>query len=116
MEVEKAKSLDPRPDPDLYIGEQGSAYLLLGRKEDATPAFKSFLVRHPNAFMAHAWLGVDYMELGHNDSAQEEVAEALRLDPQLTIETVFPIGSLQHKVLPAELDRFRADLHKAGMN
>jgi len=113
--VEKATSLAPRPDHDLYIGEQGGAYLLLGRKEEATLALKSYLARHPNDFRAHASLAVGYMELGHGDSAREEVAQAQKLDPQITVETVIPIDSLQHKAFPAELDRFRADLHKAGM-
>ena len=113
--VKKAISLNPQPDPDLYIGQQGNAYLLLRRDEEATPAIKTYLARHPNDFWAHAWLGVGYMELGHDDYAREEVAEALRLDPQITVETVFPIDSLQHKASPTELDRFRADLHKAGM-
>ena len=55
------------------------------------------------------------MELGHNDAARAEAADALRLDPQLTVEMVFPTVSLQRKALPAEIDRFRADLHKAGL-
>jgi hypothetical protein len=55
------------------------------------------------------------MELGYNDAARAEATEALSLDPQFTVEMVFPTVSLQRKALPAEIDRFRADLHKAGL-
>jgi hypothetical protein len=55
------------------------------------------------------------MELGNNDAARSEAAEALRLDPQFTVEMVFPTVSLQRQALPAEIDRFRADLRKAGL-
>ncbi|MBV8360979.1 MAG: hypothetical protein JO189_24040 [Deltaproteobacteria bacterium] len=60
-------------------------------------------------------MAVDYMELSQDDTARAEVAEAQRLDPQFTVETVFPVVSLQRKAFPAEVDRFRADLHKAGL-
>ena len=55
------------------------------------------------------------MELGHDDAARAEVAEVQRLDPQFTVDMIFPTASLQHKAFPAEIDRFRADLHKAGL-
>ena len=55
------------------------------------------------------------MELSQDDAARAEVAEAQRLDPQFTVETAFPVVSLQHKALPAKIDRFRDDLRKAGL-
>jgi hypothetical protein len=42
------------------------------------------------------------------------VAEALKLNPQFTVDAFLVVG-LQHKANPARMDRFRADLHKAGM-
>jgi len=91
------------------------AFTLLGRPKEAIPALKRYLARFPDNFWAHAYLAVDYMELGHNGAARPEAAEALRLDPQFTVEMVFPTVGIQRKALPADIDRFRADLHKAGL-
>jgi len=115
--MDKAMRLDPHShDNDSgYSWDQGLAFTLPGRPKEAIAALKRWLSLYPDNFWAHAYLAVDYMELGHNDAARAEAAEALRLDPQFTVEMVFPTVSLQHKALPAEIDRFRADLHEAGL-
>jgi adenylate cyclase len=114
--VDKAMRLDPRSGANYwYSGYQGWAFTLLGRPKEAISALKCYLARYPDNFWAHAYLAVDYMELGHNDAARPEAAAALSLDPQLTVEMVFPVVSLQRKALPVEIDRFRADLHKVGL-
>lgn len=69
--------------------------------------------RSQSDFWAHAYLAVDYLELGHDDAARAEVAEVLRLDPKFSVETIFPTGSLQSKV--PNIDRFDGDLRKAGL-
>jgi hypothetical protein len=53
------------------------------------------------------------MELGHDDAARAEVAEVLRLDPEFSVEIIFPTGSLQSKV--PKIDRFESDLRRAGL-
>jgi hypothetical protein len=65
------------------------------------------------SFELHAMLAIDYMETGHDDAARAEVSEALKLDPEFSLEIMFPPGSLQSKVLKTE--RFRDDLRKAGL-
>ena len=118
MAVDKAMRGAPHGcvnSPEWSWYEGGWAYTLLGRPEKATLACKPFLARDPDNFWVHAYLAVDYVEVGDNDAARLEAAEALRLDPQFTVEMVFPTVSLQHKALPAEIDRFRADLRKAGL-
>ncbi len=112
--ADTAVRLDP-PHADLYVAQQGLAYTLLGRSEEAIAAFKLFLARHPNDFRAHADLAVDYMELGRDDAARAEVSEVQRLNPEFSVEIIFPMDSLQRKAFPAEIDRFRADLRKAGL-
>jgi adenylate cyclase len=94
---------------------QGLALTLLGRPKEAIPALKRHLAGYPDNFWAHAYLAVDYMELGRGDAARAEAAEAVRLYPQFTVEMVFPTVSLQRKAFPAEIDRFRADLRTAGL-
>jgi tetratricopeptide (TPR) repeat protein len=115
--MDKAMRLDPRSRDNYswFSLEQGFAFTLLGRPQEAIPALKRYLARYPDDFWARAYLAVDYMELGQNDAARPEAADALRLAPQLTVEMVFPTVSLQRKALPAEIDRFRADLHRAGL-
>src|SRR5262249_8558754 len=117
MALDKAMRLDPRSRDDysVYSFDQGLAFTLLGRTKEAIPALKGYLARYPDDFWAHAYLAVDQMELGQEDAARAEAAEALRLDPQLTAEMVFPMGSLQRKALPVEIDRFRDDLHTVGL-
>jgi TolB-like protein/class 3 adenylate cyclase/cytochrome c-type biogenesis protein CcmH/NrfG len=113
LAVKKATLLDPHPD--LLLAELGHTDTLLGRPKEAIPALQRYLARNPDNFWAHAYLATDYMALGHSDAAGAEAAEALRLNPQLTVESVFPVDGLQRKALPAEIDRFRADLYKAGL-
>jgi adenylate cyclase len=114
--IDKAIRLDPRNPGALSREAEGLAYTLLGRWPEAIDAFKLHLIHFPDNFWAHAYLAVDYMELGHEDAARSEVTEVLRLDPQFTVGTAFPTISLQHRAFPAEIDRFRGDLHKAGMS
>jgi tetratricopeptide (TPR) repeat protein len=111
--VDKAMHLDPRSD--FYSGIQGSTYTLLGRRNEAIIALKRSIARYPENFWAHAWLAVDYMESGKDDAARVEAAEVLQLNPKFAVETILPVAGMQHKAFPAETDRFRADLHKAGM-
>ena len=118
--AEALEAVDKGMRGDLYSRvdwswSHGVAYTLLGRPKEAISALKRHLVSYPDNFWAHAFLAVDYVELSRNDAARPEVVEALTLDPQLTVEMVFPTGSLQRKALPAEIDRFRADLHTAGL-
>jgi tetratricopeptide (TPR) repeat protein len=110
--VDKAMRLDPR-NGELYIYEQGRAYSLLGRSEEAIPVLRRYLAYHPN-FYANALLAVDYIELSDDHAARAEVAEVLKLDPQFSVETCFPTASVQNRALP-QIERFRADLRKAGL-
>jgi TolB-like protein/DNA-binding winged helix-turn-helix (wHTH) protein/Tfp pilus assembly protein PilF len=74
--VEKAMRLDPR-NRDYYANQLGFAYTLLGRYEEAIPAFK----RDPaftNNLWDHVYLVGDYIELGQEDAARAEAAEVER--------------------------------------
>jgi adenylate cyclase len=109
--VDTAIRLDPRDSDYLF---QGYAYTLLGRWREAAAMLKPYLARYPNDFWTHARLAIDYMELGHDVAARTEVADSLRLDPEFSVEIMFPTTSLQSKVL--DTNRFRSDLRKAGLH
>ena len=51
-----------------------------GRYEEALVALKEALTRNPNFLPAHLDLAVSYSELGREEEAQAEVAEAIRIN------------------------------------
>ena len=55
-------------------------------------------------------LAVDYIEVGRYHGAR-----ALRLNPRLSAEMVFPPGGVPQKTHPVEIGRSRADLRKAEL-
>ncbi len=105
--------LDPHIPTDQVA--EGVAFTLLGRPKEAIPALKRWLAHHPDDFWVHTYLSVDYMELGNDKLARAEAAEVLRFNPEFTVDIIFPTVSLRHRALPAEIDRFRADLRQAGL-
>ena len=116
--VNNAIRLDPRKQNFCvcHLMFRGMAYTLLGQWQPSIDALKRHLAHFPDNFWAHDYLAVDYAELGHDDAARAELAEVQRLDPQLNVDTIFPMASLDHKAFPSEVDRFRADLHETGLN
>jgi tetratricopeptide (TPR) repeat protein len=110
--VDKALRLDPGHN---YTWAQAWAYSQQGRVEQAIRSFKRYLADFPHNFWAHALLAADYIELGQINAGRAEVAEALRLNPQLTVEILAPAGSLNDKARPMETERFRAALREAGL-
>jgi len=111
--LDKAARLDSRHN---YVWAQGWAYSQQGRFTEAISSFKRYLAAYPNDFWVHALLAGDYIELGQDDAARAEAAEALRLNQRLTVAMIAPMGSLNDKLHPVESERFRADLHNAGLN
>jgi tetratricopeptide (TPR) repeat protein len=111
--VDKAMRLDPR-NTGNYFFEQGWAYTQLGRTQEAISALKRLLEQYPDSLWAHVFLVVDYIELGHDDAARAEAAKVLKLNPQFSIETVFPAVGPKGKVL-ADNQRIVAGLRKAGL-
>jgi adenylate cyclase len=115
--VDKAISLDPSNRDNYYSVDgspQGWAYTSLGRYKDAMSAFKRDRGFHPDLFWVHLGLAIDDIELGREDDARAEAAEVLRLNPQFSLETVFPTLGPKGKVLAQQV-RWNADLHKAGL-
>lgn len=112
--VDNSIRLDPRKCV-CHLRFRGIAYTQSEQWQKSIDAFKPYLAGFPHDFWAHAYLAIDYMELGQDDAARAEVAEVQRLDPEFSVETIFPAASLEQKAFPAKIDGLRADLHKAGM-
>jgi adenylate cyclase len=115
--VNKAMRLDPR-NRDLYLSQIAWSCNLMGRYAEAVPLLKRFLARYPNQIAAHYNLIVAYVELGRMDEARAQVAELVRISPQLTLAgfkrseehgVAYP---LKDRALQA---RELADVGKAGL-
>jgi tetratricopeptide (TPR) repeat protein len=106
--TEKLIRLDPgNRVVDLWL--VGHIDALLGRWAEAISAFTSFLARYLNQIRPRLELARTYIEAGQDRAAQAEVAEALRLEPQLSIK----IGVSCE--LPMDRDRCAADMRKLGL-
>jgi len=108
MALGKAMRLEPGNRVKCLL-PQGIAYARLGRWEEAISALKDYLTHYPDQVMVHVELAVDYAEVGREDAARAEVAQALRLDPQLSLE----IGARSVPLM--DKDRVAGDLRKAGL-
>ena len=122
--VQKAIRLDPRNDGfPPYLATEGIAYFFMGRYEEAIPVFKELLARHPNDLVAHNYLAACYIEVGRVDDARAEAAEAMRINPDFSVELIRrhalmlrPSSRWSEKSpMHDRADRFLRDLVKAGL-
>lgn len=105
--IKKAMRLNPHyPANYLYI--LGSAYLNLERYDEAVAALKTTLIRKPDHLGGHLLLAVIYSGAGRKDDANAHVEEALKINPDLSIE-----GLRQR--LPALPENAIVALRKAGL-
>jgi adenylate cyclase len=108
--VHKAMRLDP--EGQFYNSfVEGRVYLLMGRYEEAIPAFKRELARHPHFIVAHALLIACYVELGRNEEARAEAAEVMRINPQFSLTALKQVSAFKEPLR----DRLFGDMAKAGL-
>jgi adenylate cyclase len=105
------KALDSRHRVD-YLWLEGVIYTEMARWEEAISALKDYLAHYPNQVLPHVDLAIDYAEVGRHDDARAEVAEAVRLYPQLSLNTA--VEGLPH-LYHMDKERVAADLHTAGL-
>lgn len=103
--------LHPRYPP-MYEFTLGVNYRAAGRYEEAIHTLKQSLSRNPNIINAHFNLAVIYSESNREEEAEAEVAEALRLNPQWSLERWRRNVPFKN---PAEIERFVVALRKAGL-
>jgi TolB-like protein/DNA-binding winged helix-turn-helix (wHTH) protein/predicted Zn-dependent protease len=92
-----------------YLWPQGVAYARLGHWQQAISALKDYSAYYPDRVLPHAELAIGYTEIGRAEAAREEMAEALRLYPRLSL----PDGLNE---LHIDKQRLAVDLRRAGVN
>jgi adenylate cyclase len=109
--VEEAMNLNPHY-PVQYPFALGFAYLFLGRHEEAIAAQEDALTINPFNMASYLVLAGAYVELGQMEQAQYYMAEALKINPQLSLATSrerFPFKD------PAILDWVIDGFQEAGL-
>jgi tetratricopeptide (TPR) repeat protein len=90
----------------------GLAHYMLKHYSQALQLLCNYVSRAPNLHAGHAWLAATYTRLGRLDEARTEVAEALRLDPNVTITDIRRIAAFKN---PKDDKHFFEGLRKAGL-
>jgi adenylate cyclase len=85
--VEKAMRLNPHYTV-TYPFALGTAYATLGRYEEAIAAHEEALALNPFFFFSHVVLASIYGGAGEEEVAAHHVEEALKINPQLSLEVI----------------------------
>ncbi len=102
--------------PPWYLDVLGSCYRMAGRLKEALRVFKELQARSRrgqfNRLWPHLHLADVYMALGDKKKAAGQVAQALQLDPELTLERIGRALPYQN---PKDLAVRLESLARAGM-
>jgi adenylate cyclase len=109
--VKKAMRLSPYY-PSWYLPILGLSYRLIGQYEEAISALEGWRDRKAKGMLPHIVLAFTYVEAGREEDAQTSVAEALKQNPKASIKGY--AATIPYKD-PAEIERIKDSLHKAGL-
>jgi len=109
---EEAMRLSPQY-PFNYLYGLGEAYIFARRYEQAEATFKKALARKPDIWVPYLWLAIIYTELDRHAEARKAVAEALKINPQLSLKAFAHRRALYKD--PAVFERHLAVLRQAGL-
>jgi len=109
--VKKAMRLSPYY-PSWYLPILGLSYRLTGQYEEAISALEGWRDRKAKGMLPHIVLAFTYVEAGREEDAQAAVAEALKQNPKASIKGY--AATIPYKD-PAEIERIRDSLRKAGL-
>jgi adenylate cyclase len=86
-EFKIANRLDPFPPPWIqhYLG---AAYRVNGEYQKAIEVFKKVIKKSPDYWISYLDLAICYGLIGHEKEARKAAAEALRIDPNLSIAKI----------------------------
>lgn len=85
----RAQQLNPQgPMASLAYENPAVAYWETGRYEASLDAARRLVAARPTYFMGHVYLAMNAVSLGHIDEARAEIAEARRVQPNLSLEMI----------------------------
>ena len=109
------KTISPKATPAalLYYWWLGIPYLMTGEYEEAITAFKKALSLWPEFMNGHIGLTASYSLAGRVEEARAQVAEILKINPEITLEDISKNGYYTFQKVDKE--RFINALRKAGL-
>ena len=109
--MHRGMRLDPHY-PSIYLHFLAQAYFQMGRYEEAIDILKRRLIRVPGTDISRVLLAASYGHLGRIAEAKAEWTEALRLNPDYSLERRRQVLPYQD---PSDFDRLVEGLRKAGL-
>ena len=109
--IEKAIRLNPYP-PTSYFLHLGAIYRMTEHYEEAIAAYKKALQRKGTNLWAHIGLAATYVSSGHEEEAQVEASEVLKIDPKLSLDRLAKRLPYKNE---ADRESLIAALRKAGL-
>ena len=109
--MRRGMRLDPHY-PAIYLHFLAQAYFQMGRYEEAIDILKRRLIRAPGTDISRVLLAASYGHLGRIAEAEVEWTEALRVNPNYSLEhrrRVLPYKD------PSDFDRLVEGLRKVGL-
>jgi adenylate cyclase len=82
--MEKAMRLNPRYPAD-YLFQSGRAHYYMGQYNKSIEIMKRVVTRKPDLMPPHLYLAASYVQLDREEDARAEVAEVLRISPDVRI-------------------------------
>jgi adenylate cyclase len=110
--VERAMRLNPHY-PVTYPFALGTAYSSLERYEEAIAAHKEALTLNPFFFYSHVSLAAVYIGTGQEEVARHHLEEALKINPQLSLEVMGERLPFKDQEIPL---MFLEGLREAGLD
>jgi adenylate cyclase len=110
---QKAIRLNPIGSSGAFFN-LGNCYRRMGRLEEAVSAFKQALLRSPDNMFVHVGLAATYIQMGREREARSEAAEALRINPDFTLDN-YAKGIAFLFQDQSALDLYIGSLRKAGL-
>jgi len=109
--IKRGMRLDPHY-PDIRLHWLAQAYFQLGQYEETIGLLKRRLIRKPDTDISRVLLAASYGYLGRNEEAKAEWVEALRVNPDYSLDH-------RRKILPyknpADFEKVVQGLHKADL-
>ncbi len=109
--LEKSKRLNPYPNAGT-LGVLGLAHFLTGDLERAIEVYEAARDANPEILGNQIYLTAVLSRSGRQDDAEWQATEALMLNPDFSVERWTRTQAYKD---PAELDRLREDLLRAGL-